>query len=337
MKLLPCLFVAVALFASPAHSKDWVVYPGGTGPGAGKHLVFLSGDEEYRSEEALPALAKILSERQGFKCTVLFPIDSDGTINPDNGKSLPGSEALASADGIVMLLRFRAWPTEAMQHFADAYLAGKPIVALRTSTHAFQFPGNSEFASYNSFGKRVLGEQWVSHWGRHKSEATRGVLEPSAKEHPILRDVSDIFGDTDVYEAYPPADAKILVRGQVVKGMKQDDPPADYTKKRASDKQEQGVNDPMMPVVWIREYQNEAGKTNKIVTTTMGSATDLQNEGLRRLVVNGVFWSLGMEVPAKADVSFSEPFQPSMYGFKGWKKGVKPADLAIGAGSNSQN
>lgn len=331
MKLLAPLAAALALFATSSLAEDWIVYPGGEGPGKGKHLVFLSGDEEYRSEEALPALAKILSQRHGFKCTVLFPVDKDGTINPDNAKSLPGSEALETADGIVMALRFRAWPEDAMKRFVDAYLAGKPIVALRTSTHAFQFPGNSEFASYNSFGERVLGEEWVSHWGKHKVEATKGVIEPSAKDHPILRGVEEIFGDTDVYEAYPPADATILVRGQVLKGMNPDDAPADYTKKRASDKQEQPVNDPMMPVAWVREHKNESGKTNKIMTTTMGSATDLESEGMRRLVVNAVYWGLGMDVPAKSDVAFVDPFKPTMYGFKGAKKGVKPADLAIGA------
>ena len=56
--------------------------------------------------------------------------------------------------------------------------------------------------------------------------------------------MSDLFGDTDVYEAYPPADANVLVRGIVLKGMKPGDEPADYKKKRATDKEEQGVNDP---------------------------------------------------------------------------------------------
>ena len=53
----------------------------------------------------------------------------------------------------------------------------------------------------------MLGETWLTHWGRHKVEATRGVIEPSQRGHPLLRGVTDIFGDTDVYEAYPPADA----------------------------------------------------------------------------------------------------------------------------------
>src|SRR4029077_54286 len=123
-----------------------VVYQPKDGPGKGKHIVFLSGDEEYRSEEGLPMLAKILSQRHGFKCTVLFALDPNGTINPDNQKSLPGAEALDTADAIVMLLRFRVYPDDVMTHFADAYRRGVPIVALRTSTHAFNYPRNSTSA-----------------------------------------------------------------------------------------------------------------------------------------------------------------------------------------------
>jgi hypothetical protein len=326
LALLCCLAVATT-----ARAQDWVVYEGKAGPGKGKHLVFLTGDEEYRSEEALPLLAKILSQRHGFKCTVLFAVDPDGTINPDNNASLPGAQALDSADAIVMALRFRAWPDETMKHFVDAYLRGVPIVALRTSTHAFRYPAKSKsaYTSFTNFGKRVLGEGWVNHWGKHKKEATRGILEASASEDPILRGVTDIFGDTDVYEVYPPADVKILVRGQVLKGMNPTHPPADYKKTRQSDKQAQGINDPMMPVAWTRLYKNEAGKVNKIFCTTMGSSTDLQSEGLRRLLVNAVYWGLDLEMPAKADVTYVDEYRPTMYGFKGYRRGVKPADLAL--------
>src|SRR5262245_36020893 len=262
-------------------AKDWVVYEGKRGPGNGKHIVFLTGDEEYRSEDGLPQLAKILAERHGFKCTVLFAVNPQtGEIDPNNQNNIPGIEALDSADCVVMLWRFRELPDDKMKHFVDYYLAGKPIIALRTSTHAFQYSKNkqSDYAkySYNSkdwpggFGKQVLGETWVSHWGRHKQEATGGVIDARAKGHPILRGADDIFGDTDVYEAHPPADAQVLVWGQVLKGMNPSDPPADYKKKTANGT-EQSVNDPMQPVVWLRNYKNEAGKTNKILTTTLGS------------------------------------------------------------------
>ncbi len=309
-------------------------------PAKGKHIVLLSGDEEYRSEEAMPMLAKILSQRHGFKTTVLFSLDADGTINPNNGKSLSGSEALDSADLIIMLLRFRAWPDEAMKRFDAAFKRGVPIIALRTSTHAFNFPAGSAWSAYTynskspwagGFGKQVLGETWVTHWGKHKSEATRGVIESANASDPLLRGVTDLFGTSDVYEAAPPADAKILVRGLVLSGMTPTaaPAPADQKKKRA-DKVEQQVNDPAMPIVWTRVYQNESGKQNKILTTTMGAATDLENESLRRLVINGAYWAAGLDVPAKGDVTYVDPYTPRAYGFDGYRTGLKPSDYALG-------
>jgi len=334
----PVLLVLLSsLTVSAAPPADTSVsYPAKAGPGKGKHVVLLSGDEEYRSEEALPMLGKILSQRHGFKCTVLFAVDPDGTINPKATQSLSDPAALDTADAIVMSLRFRAWPEETMARFDKFLRSGKPIVALRTSTHAFNgFPkGNPwEGWNYNSqggFGKRVLGETWLTHWGKHKVEATRGVIEESQKGNPLLRGVTNIFGDTDVYEAYPPPDATVLVRGLVLKSLTPDSDPADYRKARSTDKQDQPVNEPPMAVVWTRTYKNDSGATNRILTTTMGAATDLENEGLRRLIVNGVYWGLGLDVPAKADVAYVDEYIPSFYGFDGFRKGLHASDFELG-------
>jgi hypothetical protein len=334
--LLALWVAAVTLGSLPPAADTSVSYAAKSGPGGGRHVVFLAGDEEYRSEEGLPMLAKILSQRHGFKCTVLFSVDVDGVIDPKNGKSLSDPAAIDTADAIVMLLRFRAWPEDDMARF-DKYLkAGKPIVALRTSTHAFNgFPKGSPWESWNynnqgGFGKRVLGETWLTHWGRHKLEATRGLIEASQRANPLLRGITGIFGDTDVYEAYPPADATILVRGQVLQGLTADSPPADYRKPRSTDKQEQGINDPPMPVVWTRLHKNDNGTTNRILATTMGAATDLENEGLRRLVVNGVYWGVGLDVPARADVTYVDEYLPSFYGFDGFRKGLHASDFQLG-------
>jgi type 1 glutamine amidotransferase len=314
-----------------------MTYAGGSGPGQGRHVVWLTGDEEYRSEEALPMLAKILSQRHGFRSTVLFPLDADGTINPKNTRSLADSAALDRADLIVMMLRFRQWPDEDMARFERALHRGVPIVAIRTSTHPFNgFPAGSPWAKWNynnqgGFGRQVVGETWVTHWGRHKVEATRGAIEPARASHPVLRGVSNLFGETDVYEAYPPADATVLVRGVVLQTLDPASPPAAHTKVRARDKQRQLVNDPAMPVVWTREHRNEAGTTNRVLASTMGAATDFENEGLRRLIVNGVFWGLGMDVPARADVTYVDPYRPSFYGFDGFRQGLRVADFALGA------
>jgi hypothetical protein len=321
------IYVFGFLAVSGGRAQNFLVFEGK--PANGKHVVFVSGDEEYRSEESLPQLAKILAKRHGFKCTVLFPIDEKGVIDPTVRTNLPGAESLDSADVIVMLTRFREWADPQMKHFVDAYLAGKPIIALRTSTHAFNYdPASaSPYAkfSWNSktwpggFGKQVLGETWVAHHGAHKKEATKGVIEAGAKSDPLFNGIEELFGNSDVYTASPPADAKILVRGQVLSGMNRSDPPVQGKK-----------NEPMQPVVWTRLYANEAGKTNKILCTTMGAATDLEDEGLRRLIVNAVYWAAGMTVPSKADVSYVGPYQPSMYGFNEFKKGVKPAELTTG-------
>jgi hypothetical protein len=339
--LRPALRLALFLgtLAAASAQSSLVFNPPAGVTARGKQVVLLSGDEEYRSEEAMPMLAKILSQRHGFTCTVLFSLDPDGTINPENQKSLPGSEALDRADAIVMSLRFRQWPDDAMKRFVAAWQRGVPIIALRTSTHAFNFPAGSPWAGYSynakapwtgGWGKFALGETWVTHWGKHKFEATRGVMEPSAAQHTLLRGVRDVFGDSDVYEAYPPADATILLRGLVLKGMNPADAPADHAKKRATDKQEQGVNSPPMAIAWTRVVANDAGNKNRILTTTMGAATDLENEGLRRLVVNGVYWGLSLEVPANADVRYVDPYTPRKYGSRGHRTGLKPSDYALG-------
>src|SRR5262245_17768396 len=122
---LPRLAALVALLAIPsvavAQDKP-VVLEGGDGPGKGKHVVLISGDQEYRSEETIPQLAKILSKHHGFKCTVLFTVDpKDGTVNP-NINNIPGLEALKTADLMVIFTRFLALPDEQMQHIDD-YLA----------------------------------------------------------------------------------------------------------------------------------------------------------------------------------------------------------------------
>ena len=283
-------------------------------------------------------LAKILSQRHGFKCTVLFSLDKDGFIKPDNGGSLGGAEMLDAADGIVMQsCRYRpAWPLDAaMKHFIDAYfsVACPDHRALRTSTHAFQYPAKSKsiYTRYNNFGKNVLGEGWVSHWGPNRKGATRGIIEPSTKDNPLLRGVTDIFGDSGAYEVHPAADSTILLRAQVLKGMKPTDPPADYKKKRASDKQEQGVNDPMMAAAWTRIHKNAAGKENRVFCTTMGAAYFGPLER-RTAPPGGQCRLLGLQPrnSCQCGCRICGRFpKPTDYGFKGYKKGVKPADLAL--------
>src|SRR5580692_8186497 len=329
--LVVAAVASCALWASAVRAVDSVVYEGTAGPGLGKHIVFLAGDEEYRSEESLVQMARILAVRHGFKCTVLFSLDAqDGTINPNAGNSLSGPEALDHADAIFMMLRFRHWPDATMKHFVDAYLAGKPIIGLRTSTHAFQYSDadHSIYARYShdskewpgGFGRQVLGETWVTHLGTNHKEATRGIIEPAAADDPLLRGVGQIFADTGEYHVDPQSDSVILMRGQVLAGSTPDSP-----------LEATGKNNPLQPLVWYRIHRNEAGTTNKAFCTTMGSSTDLRDESLRRLLVNAVYWGFGMEIPAKAEVQLVGDYQPTPYGPDRFRRGVKPDDLALPA------
>jgi hypothetical protein len=333
--LLSCLALAAGSSASLSFSADpWITHPGGNGPGAGKSIVLVSGDEEYRSEEALPMLAKILSERHGFKTTVLFAVDpKTGEINPNVNTNIPGLEQLADADLMIISTRWRNLPGEQLKPIEDFLRAGKPVIGLRTATHALK-PLDPEFAyladGYNGpkkeweggFGRVVLGEMWIRHHGDHGKESTRGILADDAKDNPILRGLKDgdIWGNTDVYGVRLPlpGDSRPLVYGQVLSGMQPSDPPVEGKK-----------NDPMMPIAWTKSYQIPGGKKGEAFTTTMGSATDLASEGLRRLVVNAAYALLDLDVPKNgADVRLVGDYEPTMFGNNKFKKGLKPSDLA---------
>lgn len=332
MRCSICRIVSVAILGlvsnlAAAAENPWVVFQGQKGPGQGKHIVLISGDEEYRSEEAMPQLGKILAVRHGFTCTVLFAVDPDGTINPTNVSNIPGLEALKTADLMIIFTRFRNLPDDQMQHIVEYVESGRPIIGLRTATHAFNIPPGRKYAkwSFNSkewdggFGRQILGETWIAHHGHHGKESTRGVIAPGMEKHPVVRGCEDIWGPTDVYTVRLPlpGDSQPLVLGQVLAGMNPTDPPVTNQK-----------NNPMMPIAWIKTYQAPSGKTGRVFTTTIGAATDLASEGLRRLLVNAAYWCLGMEdrIPPRANVDIVGQYQPTGFGFGKHIRGVRPVD-----------
>src|SRR2546430_14802136 len=114
------VFLSMFLTAALHAEEQWVTYDGSEGPGKGKHIVLISGDEEYRSEEALPQLGKILAQHHGFQCTVLFAINpKTGMINPNVNDNIPGLESLKNADLMVIFTRFRNLPDDQMKDIAD--------------------------------------------------------------------------------------------------------------------------------------------------------------------------------------------------------------------------
>ena len=326
MKYSLLILLLLALQAGAAG----VTYEGKQGAGHGKYVVLVAGDDaEYHSEEALPQLAKILAVRHGFKCTVLFSINpQDGTIDPRAKRNIPGLEVLKKADLLVLFMRWRDLPDEQMKMLVDYIESRRPIIAIRTGTHPFDFKTSKTYEKYSwnstapgwegGFGRKVLGETWVAHHGQHGKQSTRAFFAPGAAKSPILRGIRDggIWVPTEVYEVRLPMPSTCypLLLGQVLSGLSPNDPPIPGK-----------LNDPKMPVAWTNSYRGA-----RVFTSTMGAADDLESEELRRLLVNATYWTVGLEktIPAKADVSIVGEYHPHSYLSEDYTHGLKSSDLA---------
>ena len=327
-----CLLLLTWLGATASAADPWVEYAGQDGPGKGKHVVLVSGDEEYRSEEALPQLGKILAKHHGFKCTVLFAIDpEDGTINPNLSDNIPGLEHLATADLVIFATRFRNLPDEQMKHVVDYVDSGRPIIGLRTATHAFNLPESRPTAATAGAARSGTAASAGRCWARPGSAITASTasraraacIAPDAKSHPILRGIKDgdIWGPTDVYGVRLPlpGDSQPLVLGQVLEGMKPTDQAAGEREERPDDADRLD-----------QDLRDAEGKRGRVFTTTMGASQDLDSEGLRRLLVNACYWALGLEdqIPEKSNVDLVGDYKPLPFSFGGFEKGLKPSDHA---------
>lgn len=328
-RTLAAAFSTLLVTGISCQAADWLSLPAKPGTANGKKIVLISGDEEYRSEESCPMLAKILSQKHGFDCTVLFAINPDGGyIDSNYQKNIPGTEALDSADLMIIGTRFRQLPDDQLTRIAAYLDAGKPVIGFRTATHAFTGKATTGNFKWADFGINILGEKWVNHHGKHKVEGTRSVIEPANSAHQVLSGVGEIFGPSDVYGIanLDQEAATILLRGAVTETL---DP--------ASKNLEGAKNDPMMPLAWLREYTAPNGTTKGTAfCTTMGASTDFADEDLRRLVVNAALFLTGQPVPEKGDVEYLDPFDPTDYGFikeKGFFKArnLKPGDYAVGS------
>lgn len=295
--------------------------------GPGRHIVLVGGDQEYRSEESVPALARILSQRHGFRCTLVLPITREtGEIDPSQIHDLPGVEALRTADLMILFARWLELPDAQMKQIIDYTNSGRPILGLRTATHPFNYSRTSEspYSRYSwrstdppgGYGRLVFGETWVAHYGAHQKQSTRGVPAPGQENHPLLRGVRNVWGPSDVYALTTLAgDCVPLMLGEVLDGMTPDAPP-DPTKK-------------LLPVAWTKTFTGASGKAARVFMTTMGHAEDFRNEGFRRMVVNGCYWALGKEkdIEAGSNVAFVGPYEPSPIGEGKYRRGVRLSTL----------
>ncbi len=236
------------------------------------HVVFVTGDDEYRSEITMPMIAAILEKTHGMRTSVAIskPI-------PQTKTNIEGLEALETADLMVMFTRFRALPDDQLARVLKYVDAGKPVVGLRTSTHAFSYPEGSPHTALNDgFGRDVFGQKWITHHG-NKSHDRGGHprRERPASDPAGCRTVS---ARSWLYHVMPlNGPATILLDGTSINSQ-QVAKHAQYP--------------PHQPVAWTREH-----KGARVFFTTLGHPEDFSQESMRRLVVNGILWALGKDVP----------------------------------------
>ena len=340
-KLRLHLFCSIAFMVScaSAHpvpdSPQWLTYPGGDGPGKGKHIVLIAADQEYRSEQSMPMMAKILSTHHGFDCTVLFAVNDKGEVDPtmpvypEKGKEaefkthhIPGLEHLASADAVIFFARLLTLPMEEREHIVKYIDSGKPIIAIRTANHGFHAALPYKINGKNvNWGNDVLGGAFMQHHGNYHADSTRGVIVEEQKGHAILTGVTDIWGPSDVYRTYKvggslPEGCTALVWGQPLMGRKHDDAP--------------NLKKEPLPVAWFKNWQTSDGKTARVFHTTMGSAADMESAGLRRMIINAAYWGMGMEaaITPTRSVEIVGEYKPLETGFNYKQLGVVPKPVA---------
>lgn len=220
--------------------------------GAPLRVVMVSGSGEYKSAESLPAFAKFLEQGFHVKATVL---------QAKGDKEIPGLEALEEADVVLVFTRRIKLEGEQLERFKKHCLAGKPIVGVRTASHAIQ--------TWLDFDKEVLGGNYKGHYGGGVKQSV--TVNPAAKDHPVLKGVKDFESEYSLYKTGPiAADATLLMTSTTPKAA--------------------GAE----PAAWVREY-----KGGRVFYTSLGGLSDFENASFRQLLVNALFWTARREVEPK--------------------------------------
>jgi hypothetical protein len=219
---------------------------------------------------------------------------------------------------VIFFPRLLTLPMNELELIVKYIDSGKPFIALRTGNHGFRGPLPYKIGGKQvRWGEDVLGGAFMGHHGRWQADSTRGVIVEEQKQHPILTGVSDIWGNSDVYRTYKegtslPSDCTALVWGQPLTGRQPSDPPNPKLEP--------------LPVAWFKNWKTSSGQSDRVFHSTMGSGTDLKNAGLRRLIINAVYWGMGMEsaITAKLNVDIVGSYEPLVSGFNYDKIGVMP-------------
>lgn len=243
------------------------------------HIALVVGTTHYSPELSMPLLAKEL-ERFGFRTTVVM---GDGNPEKKTKNVLPGIEALDSADAAIFFMRFLKLPDDEWQHIEKYVKSGKPIIALRTTTHSFKYDRNHpRFAWNDGFGRRVMGTPYIV----HQSGTTNVKIVPKYKSHPIMSNVSktEWVSQGTLYLTRLESGCIPLMTG---------------TGTGRARLVEKGfgpicVNESESDIVaWA--WQNEWGA--KAFGTSFGHPADFADPEFTRMLVNSVHWAVDKPLP----------------------------------------
>jgi len=290
------------------------------------HIVFVTGDEEYRSEESMPMLAAILKRELGAKVTVCYALDADGTINPNRHDHIQGLEALKTADLMVVFTRYRELPKHQAELITDYAESGKPMIGFRTSTHAFMYKTDSSMMHLNNeWPAKIFGQQWIVHHGHFQdgNAPLTSVYFTSEAKTPILNGVRPFQAYSWLYH----------VQGGDWKLSGPVNPILEGRSLRSTHQLEGNLAKyPItQPVAWTKTYTGAKGKVARVFFTTLGHPYDFKDTSMRKLALNGIYWALGLEkrIPKEGvNADFARPYEPNNSGFGDkFKKGLRPADF----------
>ncbi len=229
-------------------------------------VVFISAEGEYKAAETLPEFAHELETKYGLYCE-LVQGSTDSRSKERN--YISGMEALLKADLALVFVRRRAFQAEQMKYFRDYLDRVKPLIGLRTASHAFDTRGNAPdgHVEWRKFDPEVLGGNYHGHYG--SGPVTTVTPAAGAKGHPILAGVQMPFmSNGSLYEVSPLSrSAKRLLIGAI-------------------------PNQKPEPVAWTNRY-----KKARVFYTSLGHPDDFRNPQFRRLLINAVFWAMDRPVP----------------------------------------
>lgn len=301
-----CLLVVIFSACKPVTTADAI-------NSKAPHIVFVTGDDEYRSEESMPMLAQIMARELGATTSIVYAKDSSGQIKPSYQQHLEGLEALQTADLAVFFLRFRELPDEELAYILDYVDSGKPVVGFRTSTHAFLYrTDSSKFYLNEAWPAQLFGQQWITHHGHFddgKAPLTAVRLLPEAAEHPILRGVTPFEAYSWLYHVAGgqwelQGQPQLLLQGQSLRSQHQQDGRlAEFPLSN--------------PVAWTKDNITPSGDTARVFFTTLGHPYDFTIPSMRTLALNGIYWALGLEnkiPPTGVNAATAGTYQPSNSG-----------------------